>query len=46
MVELQIGKKIKCLRIDNGGEFCSNYFDTFCKDSGIKREKITLYSPQ
>ena len=45
MVELQIGKKIKCLRTDNGGEFCSNDFDTFCKDCDIKREKTTLYSP-
>ena len=45
MVELQTGKKIKILRTDNGGEFCSNVFDTFCKDCGIKREKTTLYSP-
>ena len=46
MVELQIGKKIKCLRANNGGEFFSNDFDTFCKNCGIKREKTTLYSPQ
>ena len=46
MVELQDGKKIKCLKIDNGGEFCSNDFDTFCKDCSIKREKTTPYSPQ
>ena len=30
MVELQTGKKIKCLRTDNGGEFCCNNFDAFC----------------
>ena len=46
MVELQTGKKIKCLRTDNGGEFFSNDFDTFFKDCGIKRENITPYSPQ
>ena len=34
------------MRTDNGGEFFSNDFDTFCKDCGIKREKTTLYSPQ
>ena len=45
MVELQIGKKIKCLRTDNGGEYCSNDFDTFFKDCDIIREKTTLYSP-
>ena len=25
--KLEIGKKIKCLRTDNGGEFCSQEFD-------------------
>ena len=39
MVELQAGKKIKCLRTNNGGEFCSNDFNTFCKYCAIKREK-------
>ena len=46
MVELQTRKKIRCLITDNGGEICSNDFDTFCKDFGIKREKTTLYCPQ
>ena len=45
MVELQTGKKIKCLRTDNGVEFFSNIFVTFCKDCGIEREKTTPYSP-
>ena len=44
MVELQTRKKIKCLRTDNGGDFCSNDFDTFFKDCGINREKTTPYS--
>ncbi|GLJ29753.1 hypothetical protein SUGI_0587340 [Cryptomeria japonica] len=46
MVELQTGKKIKCLRTDNGGEFFSNDFDRFYKDYGINRQKRTPYSPQ
>ncbi|GLJ33476.1 hypothetical protein SUGI_0673510 [Cryptomeria japonica] len=46
MVELQTGKKIKCLRIDNCGEFFSNDFDRFYKDYGINKQKTTLYSQQ
>ena len=34
------------MRTDNGGEFCSNNFDTFCKYCGIKREKTNSHSPQ
>lgn len=45
MVELQTGKKIKCLITDNGGEFFSNNFDKFCKDRGINRQKMILYEP-
>ena len=45
MVELQTGKKIKHLRTNNDNEYFSNDFNTFCKDCGIKREKITPYSP-
>ena len=45
MVELQIGKKIKCLRTDNDNEYFCNEFDTFDKDCGIKRKNTTLYSP-
>ena len=46
MVELQTRKKIKCLRTNTGSEYCSNDFDTFCKDCDIKREKTTMYSRQ
>lgn len=28
--------KIKCLRFENGGEFISNEFNTFCETHGIK----------
>ena len=45
-VENQTKKKIKCLRTDNGLEFCNLQFDKLCKDSGIKRHKTCLYTPQ
>ncbi|GJW04001.1 gag-pol polyprotein [Tanacetum coccineum] len=45
-VELDSGKKIKCLRTDNGGEYTGDEFDTFCKQEGIKRQFITAYTPQ
>lgn len=38
MVEKEIGKSLKCLRLDRGGEFTSKEFKTFCIDKGIKRQ--------
>ena len=35
-VEKEIGKTLKCLRYDRGGEFTSNEFEMFCNDRGIK----------
>ena len=46
MVEFQTGKKIKCLRTDNGIDFFSNDFDIFYKDCGIHRHKKNLYYSQ
>ena len=46
LVENQTEKKIKVLRIDNGGEFCSKEFEEFCKKCGIARQKTTPYTPQ
>ncbi|GKF48841.1 gag-pol polyprotein [Tanacetum coccineum] len=45
-VELDSGKKIKCLRTDNGGEYTGNEFDTFCRQEEIKRQFTTVYTPQ
>ncbi|PWA56329.1 Gag-Pol polyprotein [Artemisia annua] len=45
-VELDSGKKIKCLRTDNGGEYTSDEFDTFCRQEGIKRQFTAAYTPQ
>ena len=44
-VENQSGKKVKCLRLDNGGEYVSKAFEHFCESKGIKRELIAPYSP-
>jgi len=30
LVENEIGKRLKCLRSDNGGEYCSKEFDRYC----------------
>jgi transposase InsO family protein len=45
LVENQIEKIIKVSRTDNGGEFCANEFEEFCKKCGIERKKITSYTP-
>ena len=46
MVEKRTGKSIKCLRTYNGGEFTSVEFEQYCKDEGIVRHKIVVYTPQ
>ena len=45
MVKNQTGWKLKCLRTDNGGEFESEEFVTFCRERGIRREGTACYSP-
>nr|GEV43839.1 retrovirus-related Pol polyprotein from transposon TNT 1-94 [Tanacetum cinerariifolium] len=45
-VELDSGKKIKCLRTDNRGDYTGDKFDIFCRQEGIKREFPTTYTPQ
>ena len=44
-VEKEIGKNLKCLRSDRGGEFTSNEFEEFYKDRGIKRQTSTPRTP-
>ncbi|XP_059071644.1 uncharacterized protein LOC131868740 [Cryptomeria japonica] len=46
LVENQIGHKIKCLKIDNRGEFCSSEFDSFCADNSIRRIKVIPFTRQ
>ena len=46
LVENQAGKKIKVLRLDNGGEYTSHAFDEFCRQEGIRRQLTVPYTPQ
>ena len=46
MVENKTGRKLKCLRTDNGGEFKSEEFVKFCQERGIRREYTAPYSPE
>ena len=40
------GKKLKCLRSDNGGEYVSKEFENFCKQQGIIQETTVPRTPQ
>jgi hypothetical protein len=46
LVENETGKRLKCIRSDNGGEYCSNNFDDYCSYHGIHREKTVSRTPQ
>ena len=39
-VENESSMKIKCLRLDRGGEFTSDQFNIFCEENGIKRHLL------
>ena len=45
-VENETRKKLKCLRSDNGGEYCSKEFDYYYSHNGIRKEKIVPGTPQ
>jgi hypothetical protein len=46
LVENETGKSLKCLRSDNGGEYCNKEFDDYCSYHGICREKTVPRTPQ
>ncbi|CAL2271298.1 unnamed protein product [Prunus armeniaca] len=46
LAENETDKKIKTLKTDRGGEFCSKEFDFLCREKGIKRHLTTAYMPQ
>ena len=46
LIENLSDKRIKTLWSDNGWEYTSKEFESFCKDVGIKRELTTPYNPQ
>jgi uncharacterized protein YbcI len=45
-MEKLIGKKIKTLMSDNGGEYTSKGIISFCREAEIKRELIVPHNPQ
>jgi hypothetical protein len=45
-IENLTNKKIKTLRTDNGGEYTSKEFVSFCKSAGVRRELIVPHNPQ
>ena len=46
LVENETRKRLKCLRLENGGEYCSKEFDDNFSYHGIRREKTVLGTPQ
>ena len=45
MIEKQIGRQVKCLRIDNGLVFCFDEFNTLCKKAKIVRYRTVRHTP-
>ncbi|SDA08549.1 BZ3501_MvSof-1269-A2-R1_C30g00078 [Microbotryum saponariae] len=45
-VELETDAKLKVLRTDNGGEYCSKAFTEFCKARGTRRQYSIPRTPQ
>ena len=45
LVENETGKKLKCLRSDNGGEYCSDEFEDYYFTNGIHRQKTIPRTP-
>ena len=46
LVENETNLKLKCFKSDNGEEFCTNEFDSFCSHNGIRRIKVVPRTPQ
>jgi hypothetical protein len=46
MVENEMDSRIKCLRLDNGGEFTSKEFMDYYNNHGIKRKLFVSRTPQ
>ena len=45
-MENQTGKKIRVLKIDNGGEYTSNEFMEYCLADRIKKKHTVPHIPQ
>ena len=45
MIETQSGRKIKCLRTDNGGEYKNVLFQKKCEENGIVKHFTSEIHP-
>ena len=45
-VENEMGRTIKTLCTDRGGEYCSKEFEVFCEAQGMQRQLTAAYTPQ
>jgi transposase InsO family protein len=46
LVERQTGKRLKCVRSDNGREYVNKKFDEYFKEMGIAQQLTVAYTPQ
>jgi hypothetical protein len=46
MIERQTERKVKLLRIDNGGEFCPHAFNDYYRQEDIVRHHTIPHTPQ
>jgi transposase InsO family protein len=46
VAEVECGRKLRVLRIDNGSEFTAAEFTSYCADEGIQRHYSASYNPQ
>ena len=46
LAENEIGKRLKCLRSDNGGKYCNKEFDNYYSHNGIRKEKTVPRTPK
>jgi len=46
LVENETRKRLKCLRSDNGGEYCNKEIGRYCSENVIHREKTVPGTPQ
>jgi hypothetical protein len=46
MAERQTGRPLKCIRTDNGTEFCNSLWKEYLEQEGIAHELTTPYTPQ
>ena len=44
-VKNEPGQKLKCLKSDNGGEYCDGSFEEFCASQEIRRVKMISRNP-